>query len=501
VQLHFAHAEAGKLLPSVDDAKDVYHGGERQSQLERLLKDDVTKPFNGSGSMRPAFTIKSAGWSLIEKNPELAQRPVQRSKLAKLLASPYGDVIFQKGEKRNRPIKELLDDMNVEPLCGEGSMQKTLFRSASDWDTKHEEELFDDREGERLVLLDWVAKAENGDTAVFTSAYDANRYDVHGRLEDIPLTKRFVEMSQENGKQVMKVHLKDLLDERCAKCHYELPKRPYSGANRFPLESAEQYLNYCSLPIAAKNPPKPPTLDDIYAQREGERRAVVSWIEKGAKEQDYERDRHELTGDLEKHPVTEDFVVEEGGKRYARVQAIFQARCVRCHRADAGGPAAQYPLDSFERIKAYTHPERSGAMSLPKLAQTTHVHLLGFSMLFAITGLIFTFTSYPLALRLIFGPFTLLAQIADISCWWLGRADPNLARLIAVTGGLVAMGLIIQVVGSLFNMFGRTGKLVVTGVLIAGAILVAVLYFTVISHQLKQEAGDETVAAITQARR
>jgi hypothetical protein len=113
-------------------------------------------------------------------------------------------------------------------------------------------------------------------------------------------------------------------------------------------------------------------------------------------------------------------------------------------------------------------------------------------MLFAITGLIFTFTSYPLGLRLIFGPFTLVAQIIDISCWWLGRADPNLARIIAVTGGLVAMGLIVQVVGSLFNMFRGVGKLVVAAVLVAGVALIAVLYFTVISQQLKQEAGDQT---------
>jgi hypothetical protein len=97
-------------------------------------------------------------------------------------------------------------------------------------------------------------------------------------------------------------------------------------------------------------------------------------------------------------------------------------------------------------------------------------------------------------MRLIFGPFTLLAQIADISCWWLGRADPNFARLIAVTGGLVAMGLIIQVVGSLLNMFHRTGKLIVIGVMLAGALLIAALYFTVISNQLKQEAGTQAAA-------
>src|SRR5207237_5518327 len=150
-------------------------------------------------------------------------------------------------------------------------------------------------------------------------------------------------------------------------------------------------------------------------EREGERQALIAWIAGGAKRGEYDADRMELTGKLEKQALTPEFVdTEKDGTRYARIQSIFEARCVRCHNAEAGGSAGQYPLDSYERLKAYTSPERSGGMSLPKLAQTTHVHLLGFSMLFAITGLIFTFTSYPLALRLIFGPFTLLAQIVDI---------------------------------------------------------------------------------------
>src|SRR5947207_11488029 len=63
VQLHFARASGGDLLPSPQDTISVFSGGKSQkSPLQRLLEADVSKPFNGGGTMRPAFTTLSAGW-------------------------------------------------------------------------------------------------------------------------------------------------------------------------------------------------------------------------------------------------------------------------------------------------------------------------------------------------------------------------------------------------------------------------------------------------------
>src|SRR5215472_14558838 len=63
VQLHFQAASPGKLLPDMDDAARIYNGDPNgKSQLERLLTQDENLPFNGSGSMRPAFTERSSGW-------------------------------------------------------------------------------------------------------------------------------------------------------------------------------------------------------------------------------------------------------------------------------------------------------------------------------------------------------------------------------------------------------------------------------------------------------
>lgn len=501
VQLHFQHAQPGKLLPGPDEAVLAYHGTGQQSQLLRLVTADISKPFNGTGSMRSAFTTRSAGWTLALEDPSLldGRPPEDRSDMVRLLSSPREDRAWELKKKR-RPAEKILADQRRDFFCGAGSMRAAFFRESSGWSSAYPkavkegklEKLMDEREAERIIMLDWFRKAESDDPETkqqFVDAFNDKPYPLTGRLAELPLNADFLDDKTKGAK------MRDLFEERCLHCHREGRARAIIGPGRFPLDSFQKIEPYTQRPSKTSNPqPETRTLDEILKEREGERLALVSWIVTGAHRDDYETDRYELTGEMEKHPITDDFVEADGdGKRYAHIQSILKARCVRCHNQDVGGAAGKYPLDSYERIKAYMRPERSGAMSLPKLAQTTHVHLLGFSMLFAITGLIFALTSYPIGLRLIFGPFTLVAQIIDISCWWLGRADPNLARIIAVTGGLVAMGLIVQVVGSLFNMFRGAGKVVVAAVLVAGVALIAVLYFTVISQHLDQESGDQAV--------
>jgi len=170
------------------------------------------------------------------------------------------------------------------------------------------------------------------------------------------------------------------------------------------------------------------------------------------------------------------------------VSQIKETRCARCHNPSSTGPEGQIDLTRFEVVKAYATPSaRHGGMSLSKLAQTTHVHLLGFSLLYGLTGLIFAFTSYPGLIRLVFGPFALAAQLADISCWWLARADPFYAKMIVVTGGCVAIGLLVQILGSLFNMYNAKGKLVLIALLLGAAGGGGALYSQVIDPYLKVE--------------
>jgi hypothetical protein len=115
-------------------------------------------------------------------------------------------------------------------------------------------------------------------------------------------------------------------------------------------------------------------------------------------------------------------------------------------------------MDDYEQMAKYLEVKETTPMNVKKLAQTTHVHLIGFSMMFLLTGLIFSLTSYPVLVRLVFAPWPLFFQVIDIGCWWLGRLHPMLAQAIMITGGLVALGFAIHIVGGLFELLALRGR-------------------------------------------
>jgi hypothetical protein len=241
---------------------------------------------------------------------------------------------------------------------------------------------------------------------------------------------------------------------------------------------------------------------EVQEERDGERKAVLEWIAAGACKADYENDAFALPDKLRDQKITSDYVTDgDSGARQVKIKKILDDRCVRCHcsKDPEDASAGKYPLDTYETLRPRALVEAgAGAMSLTKLAQTTHVHLLGFSMLYGLSGLILAFSSYPALLRVILCPLPLLAQVADISFWWLARLPepigPEIARLIAVSGGVVAVSLLLHLVLSLFDLFSAKGKLVLVllfGGVIAGAATVHRNAY--ISDFLSQEAkGVET---------
>jgi hypothetical protein len=216
----------------------------------------------------------------------------------------------------------------------------------------------------------------------------------------------------------------------------------------------------------------------LLDEREGERLAMLEWIRAGGPDKAYKKDDFELSAVLKDRAITEEYDIREDGKpRRIKIKSLFNERCACCHAPDAGRmkEAEAYRLDSCDCIKQYVDVKQAGGMSLNKLAQTTHVHLLSFSMLYGLTGIIFTLTRYPGWFRVIFGPFALVMQLADVSCWWLARlASPYgemFGQAIVVTGGLVAIGLLIQIIGTVFDLFDKKGKFVVLLLLMLGGVL------------------------------
>ena len=111
-------------------------------------------------------------------------------------------------------------------------------------------------------------------------------------------------------------------------------------------------------------------------------------------------------------------------------------------------------------------------------------------MLWGMTGLIFALTSFPGWLRAIVAPAALIAQMVDISFWWLARIDthgPTFAQAITISGGVVGLALAIQILGSLFDLFGAKGKVVLAVILLVAAGLGGVVFVKVVDPYMKAE--------------
>lgn len=229
---------------------------------------------------------------------------------------------------------------------------------------------------------------------------------------------------------------------------------------------------------------------------EGERLALVHWVRAKLPQAAYDANRFALPESMKGAPITERFVETDNGARYAKVRSILEVRCARCHDHRVGGPGSEYPLKTYDEVARYGDAEGPTGKSVAKLALSTHVHLLGTTILFALSGLLFSFTGYPALLRAVIAPLPLLAFLADVACQWLARLDPPagvlFARTILLTGALVGGGLGLQVLLGLWAMFAAAGRAVlVLLILLAGGAgyLVMKLYFEPMLQKEKDAAA------------
>jgi hypothetical protein len=202
--------------------------------------------------------------------------------------------------------------------------------------------------------------------------------------------------------------------------------------------------------------------DEIRKEHEGEADALVAWIHADADKASYDGDNFPRPDSLKDTPITKKYLTED--KKGVKIRSLIRSRCARCHQAGREVPDA--PLTEYKQVLRYAKMDsaQTGPMPMRKLAQSTHVHLLGFSMLYGLTGLIFALTSWPGIIRLVIAPLALVAQVVDISFWWLARLqDPYgsvFAKCIMYSGGVVAVALGLQILLSLFSLFGWFGRVV-----------------------------------------
>ena len=232
---------------------------------------------------------------------------------------------------------------------------------------------------------------------------------------------------------------------------------------------------------------------DIRRERDGEKAAVLLWISVGLSREVYEADKLPLPAIWGDRPITAEFRHDDGA---VKIKSLFAERCVRCHQKDGDDAnAATYLLDKYEAIHKYVDAGSGGpTMSTIRLAQSTHAHLLSFAVLYMLTGVMFALTDYPGWLRLTLGPLVLIVQLADIACWWLARLEGPLGEHFALaivwTGGIVGAGLAIQIVLTLFHLFGTAGRCVLVVLFVlAGAGLGVLKQYVMDPHLARRSRG------------
>lgn len=134
---------------------------------------------------------------------------------------------------------------------------------------------------------------------------------------------------------------------------------------------------------------------------------------------------------------------------YEQIKTIFQDNCAVCHSPQSGRPIV--PLTSYEEVRKVTQTDAGPTVA--QLARVSHVHLFGISMIFLLTGGIFSLGTTPAWLRITFVSVPYLAIFADIGSWWITRYAPLFAYVVVIGGALMGLALAGQILISLWEMW------------------------------------------------
>ena len=138
-----------------------------------------------------------------------------------------------------------------------------------------------------------------------------------------------------------------------------------------------------------------------------------------------------------------------GEAGYEQVKSIFENNCVACHSAQSGQSIV--PLTAYEEVRKLT--QVGAGPSFTQLARVSHVHLFGISMIFLLTGAIFSLSATPSWLRVSLVSIPYLAIFADIGSWWVTRYEPVFAYVVVIGGAIMGAALAGQILISLWDMW------------------------------------------------
>jgi hypothetical protein len=144
--------------------------------------------------------------------------------------------------------------------------------------------------------------------------------------------------------------------------------------------------------------------------------------------------------------------VHAGASRdgYASIAPILTQKCATCHNAQSGLPIS--PLTSFEEVQKVTQIDTG--LSLLQLTRVSHVHLFGISIIFLLTGAIFSLSETPTWFRVVALVAPYLAIVMDIGSWWVTKYfSPVFAYIVLLGGAFMGLSLACQILISLWEMW------------------------------------------------
>jgi hypothetical protein len=143
--------------------------------------------------------------------------------------------------------------------------------------------------------------------------------------------------------------------------------------------------------------------------------------------------------------------VHDGAKveTYAQVEPIFAKSCIGCHSA---GATSIPPLASFADVQKVA--QANAGTSIADLAQVSHIHLFGISIIFLLTGAIFALSETPTWLRVGLVVVPYVSILMDIGSWWFTKyLDTAFAYVVIVGGASMGLALAAQILIALWDMW------------------------------------------------
>ncbi len=185
-------------------------------------------------------------------------------------------------------------------------------------------------------------------------------------------------------------------------------------------------------------------------------RSLITWLQAGAKKEDFSREGASRPGD----PSAEDVIGEN---------------CVRCHNSrngekkDTPYAATRTSAPEYDLVAKVAAPPRAlegeggvvklEPMGFAQLVQSTHAHILAIPVFVLAVGCLFFLTGQRPAVKAVLGPLPMLAIVLDIGGWWLSRPFEPFIYVVAAAGGIFGGSLALQIACVLGSMWlGDRGK-------------------------------------------